>query len=47
MNPENKFININNLTAEIQKVKRIEKKIVLNNSKKATAFTKNGTLQMT
>ena len=47
MNPEKKFININNLTAEIQKVKRIEKKIVLNNSKKATAFTKNGTLQMT
>ena len=27
MNPEKKFININNLTAEIQKVKRMDKKL--------------------
>ena len=37
---EKKFININNLIAEIQKVKRIEKEIALNNSMKTTAFRK-------
>ena len=31
---EKKFININNLIAEIRKVKRIEKEIALNNSMK-------------
>ena len=35
-----KFINVNNLTDEIQKVKKIEKEIALNNSKKTIAFTK-------
>ena len=35
-----KFININNLIAEIRKVKRIEKEITLNNSMKTTAFRK-------
>ena len=39
---EKKFININNLIAEIRKVKRIEKEIALNNSMKTTAFGKNG-----
>ena len=38
---EKKFININNLTAEIRKVKRIEKETALNNSKKTIAFRKN------
>ena len=37
---EKKFININNLIAEIRKVKRIEKEIALNNSMKTTAFRK-------
>ena len=37
---EKKFININNLTADIQKVKKLEKEIALINSKKAIAFTK-------
>ena len=37
---EKKFININNLITEIQKVKRKENKIVLNNSKKTIAFRK-------
>ena len=37
---EKKFINLNNLIAEIRKVKRIEKEIALNNSKKRIAFTK-------
>ena len=37
---ENKFININNLIAEIRKVKRIEKEIALNNSMKAPAYRK-------
>ena len=37
---EKKFININNLIAEIQKVKRIEKEIALNDSMKITAFRK-------
>ena len=35
---EKKFININNLIAEIRKVKRIEKDIALNNSMKTIAF---------
>ena len=35
------FININNLVAEIQKIKKIEKEIALNNSKNTVAFTKN------
>ena len=35
-----KFININNLIAEIRKVKRIEKEITLNNSMKTTTFRK-------
>ena len=39
---EKKFININNFIAEIRKVKRIEKEIALNNSKKTIAFPKNG-----
>ena len=34
------LININNPIAEIQKLKEIEKGIVLTNSKKAIAFTK-------
>ena len=34
-----KLININNLMAEIQKIKRIEKKIALTSSKKTIAFT--------
>ena len=37
---EKKFINLNNLIAEIQKVKRIEKEIALTNSMKTIAFTK-------
>ena len=37
---EKKFININNLIAEIRKVKRIEKEIALNNSVKTTALRK-------
>ena len=37
---EKKFININNLIAEIRKVKRIEKEIALNNSMKTIAFRK-------
>ena len=37
---EKKFININNLIAEIRKVKRIEKEIALNSSMKTTAFRK-------
>ena len=37
---EKKFININNLIAEIRKVKRIEKEITLNNSMKTTTFRK-------
>ena len=39
---EKKFININNLIAEIRKIRRIEKEIALNNSIKTTAFRKNG-----
>ena len=35
---EKKVININNLTAKIRKVKRIEKEIPLTNSKKAIVF---------
>ena len=37
---EKKFININNLIAEIRKVKRIEKEIALIDSKKTIAFRK-------
>ena len=37
---EKKLININNLIAEIQKVKRIEKETALNNSNKTIAFRK-------
>ena len=37
---EKKLININNLIAEIGKVKRIKKQIALINSKNATAFKK-------
>ena len=37
---EKKFINLNNLIAEIRKIKRIEKEIALNNATKATAFRK-------
>ena len=37
---EKKFISINNFTAEIRKVKRIEKEIALTKSKKTIAFTK-------
>ena len=37
---EKKFININNLIAEIRKVQRIEKEIALSNSIKTTAFRK-------
>ena len=37
---EKRFININNLMAEIWKVKIIEKDIALNNSKKIIAVTK-------
>ena len=37
---EKKFINLNNLIVEIQKVKRIEKEIVLTNLMKTFAFTK-------
>ena len=40
-NPEKKkLININNLMAEIRKIKRIEKEIALTNSKKTIAFTR-------
>ena len=40
-NPEKKkLLNINNLIAEIQKIKRIEKEIALPNSKKTIAFTR-------
>ena len=35
---EKKFKNLINLIAEIQKVKRIEKEIALNNTKKTFAF---------
>ena len=37
---EEKLVNINNLIAEIQKVKRIDKEMALINSKKTIAFTK-------
>ena len=37
---EKKLLNINNLIAEIQKIKRIVKEIALPNSKKTIAFTK-------
>ena len=37
---EKKLININNLMAEIRKIKRIEKEIALTNSKKTIAFTR-------
>ena len=37
---EKRFININNLIAEIRKVKKIAKEIYLANSKKTIAFTK-------
>ena len=37
---EKKFINVNNLIAEIRKVKSIEKEIALNTSKKTNAFRK-------
>ena len=37
---EKEIININNLIAKIRKVKGIEKKIVLTNSKKTIAFTR-------
>ena len=37
---DKKFLNINNLIAEIQKVKRIENEIALPNSKKTIAFTR-------
>ena len=40
---EKKFIDINNLITEMQKVKKIEKEIALNNSKKTVGFTKNST----
>ena len=40
-NPEKKkLLDINNLIAEIRKIKRIEKEIALPNSKKAIAFTR-------
>ena len=37
---EKKFINTNNLIAEIRKIKRIEKEIALNNATKTIAFRK-------
>ena len=37
---EKKLLNINNLIAEIQKIKRIEKEIALPNSMKTIAFTR-------
>ena len=37
---EKKFVNINNLVAQIRKVKRIQKEIALNNSLKRIAFRK-------
>ena len=37
---EKKLLIINNLIAEIQKIKRIEKEIALLNSKKTIAFTR-------
>ena len=37
---EKKLLNINNLIAEIQKIKRIEKEIALSNSKKTITFTR-------
>ena len=40
ISPEKKFININDLIAEIQKAKRSEKEIALTNSKKIIAFTR-------
>ena len=40
ISPEKKFININDLIAEIRKAKRTEKEIVLTNSKKLIAFTR-------
>ena len=40
LSPEKKFINLNNLIAEIRKVKRIEKDFSLTNSMKIIAFTK-------
>ena len=46
INPEkNNLLNTNNLIAETQKKKKkmIEKETGLSNSKKAIAFTKNGT----
>ena len=36
---EKKFINVNNLIAEIQKVKKIGKEIASNNSKKTISLT--------
>ena len=36
---EKKLINLHNLIAKIQNVKRIEKEIVLTNSMKTIAFT--------
>ena len=37
---EKKLLNINNLIAEIQKIKRIEKEVTLLNSKKTIVFTR-------
>ena len=37
---EKKLLDINNLKAEIQKIKRIEKETALPNSKKTIAFTR-------
>ena len=37
---QKKLLNINNLVAEIQKIKRIEKEIALSNSMKKIAFTR-------
>ena len=42
INPGKEVININNVIAEIWKVKRIEQEIALNNNKTIT-FIKNGT----
>ena len=39
---EKKFININNLIAEMRKLKRTEEEIALNNSKKQLLLQKNG-----
>ena len=40
---EKKFININNFIAEIKKLKKVEKEIAFNNSKKQLLSQKNGT----